>query len=58
MPSEKELNVTLLRELKTIEAALKLARKENATETIEFLENEKVWLERMLYQNPPIADNN
>ncbi|MBQ7564341.1 MAG: hypothetical protein IJT16_10165 [Lachnospiraceae bacterium] len=55
MPGEKELNVTLLRELKTIEDALKLARKENATETIAFLENEKVWLERMLYQTPPVS---
>ena len=58
MLSDRELNVSLLGELKIVEGALKLARKENATETIEFLENEKVWLERMLYQNSPIADNN
>ena len=57
MLSDRELNVSLLGELKIVEGALKLARKENATETIEFLENEKVWLERMLYQNPPVAEN-
>ena len=57
MLSDRELNVSLLGELKIVEGALKLARKENATETIEFLENEKVWLERMVYQNPPVAEN-
>ena len=55
MQSDKELNVVLLSGLKLVEGALKPARKENATETIAFLENEKVWLERMLYQNPLVS---
>ena len=52
--SEKELNVNLLARLDIIEDALELAEKENAKETVAYLQKRKKQVERMLYQNPPI----
>ena len=39
---------------KIIEEALKRARLENATQTIEYLETKKEYSNRKLYQNPPL----
>ena len=53
MASEKELNVLLFYQLELIEDALKIAKKEGASETVDFLEQAKARTERKLYQNPP-----
>ena len=58
MPSEKEININLLEKLEIVENALHLAKKENAVETIGYLENKKQWLEKMLYQKPSLTDSN
>ena len=54
MPGEKELNVILLDQLEIVEFALELAKKENAQETVNYLENKKRWIERKLYQQPSV----
>lgn len=53
--SEKEINVDLLARLDIIEDALELAEKENAKETVAYLQKRKKQVERMLYQKPPIT---
>ena len=54
MSSEKELNVLLFEQLEIIEDALEEAKKENAVNTVAFLEKAKKRVERKLYQNPPV----
>ena len=53
--NEKEYNGNLLDQLEIVETALKYARKENAAETIAYLEEKKHWIELKLYQKPPIG---
>ena len=50
--TDKQLNVDLLERLKIVETALDLAQEEHAEKTVAYLELEKKWLERMLYQDP------
>ncbi len=56
MGTEKEINIYLLNQLEVIEDALELAKKENAVETIAFLEKSKKRVERKLYQQPPLIN--
>lgn len=58
MPTnEKEINNYLFDQLEIIEEALKLARKEKSTETIAYLETKKTYIERKLYQKPPLSES-
>ncbi len=52
---EKEINNNLFDQLEIVEDALKLAEKEHATETIEYLKTKKKRIERKLYQDPPLV---
>ncbi len=56
MPSnEKELNNNLFDQLEIIEEALIRAKMENAKETIAYLEKKKEYVNRKLYQKPPLT---
>ena len=56
MPTnEKEYNGYLFDQLDIVEEALKIAKRENATETVSYLENRKEKIERKLYQKPPLV---
>ncbi len=56
MPTnEKEINNNLFDQLEIVEEALKRARKENAAETIEYLEQKREYINRKLYQQPPLS---
>ena len=56
MPTnEKEYNGYLFDQLEIVEEALKLAKEENAVKTIAFLETKKQYIERKLYQKPPLT---
>ena len=57
MVLEKEINIYLLNQLDTIEDAIEIAKKENAAETLAFLEKTKRRIERKLYQTPPRIDS-
>ena len=58
MPSnEKEINNNLFDQLEIVEEALKRARKENASETTAYLEQKKEYIQRKLYQKPPILND-
>ena len=54
--NEKAYNGFLFDQLEIIEEALKRARKENATETIEYLELKKEYINKKLYQNPSLSN--
>ena len=55
--NEKEINNYLFDQLEIVEEALKRAKKENATETIAYLEQKKEYINRKLYQKPPLAES-
>ena len=56
MPTnEKEINCNLFDKLDLIEETLVIAKKENAKETVAFLEMKKKQVERKLYQQPPLV---
>ncbi|MBQ7677284.1 MAG: hypothetical protein IJT32_03540 [Lachnospiraceae bacterium] len=50
----KEYDGNLFDQLEIVEEALKYAQKENAKETIDYLERKKRYIERKLYEKPPI----
>ncbi len=52
--SEKEYNGNLFDQLEIVEEALVLAHEENATKTIAYLEKKKEYINRKLYQKPPL----
>lgn len=54
--NEKEINNYLFDQLEIIEEALKRARKENASDTISYLEQKREYINRKLYQKPPLAN--
>ena len=55
MPTnEKEYNGNLFDQLEIVEEALALAYEENATKTIAYLEKKKEYINRKLYQKPPL----
>ncbi|MBO6137662.1 MAG: hypothetical protein J6O71_03525 [Lachnospiraceae bacterium] len=55
MPTnEKEYNGNLFDQLEIVEEALALAHEENATKTIAYLEKKKEYINRKLYQKPPL----
>jgi hypothetical protein len=59
MPTnEKEINCYLLDQLELIERLETVAQESNATEVLKQLAIEKKFVERKLYQNPPLTDNN
>ena len=56
MPTnEKEINNYLFDQLTLVERIEEVAKKTNAKEVVEFCEKEKVYIERKLYQNPPLT---
>jgi hypothetical protein len=58
MPTnEKEFNCYLLDQLELIERLETVAQKSNATEVLEQLAIERRFVERKLYQNPPLSDS-
>ena len=57
MPTnEKEINNYLFDQLEIIEEALLRAKKEGASETVAYLEKKKEYINRKLYQKPPLSD--
>jgi hypothetical protein len=59
MPTnEKEINCYLLDQLELIERLEIVAKESNAAEVLKQLEIEKKFVERKLYQNPPLQSNN
>jgi hypothetical protein len=59
MPTnEKEINCYLLDQLELIERLEMVALESNATEVLKQLAIEKKFVERKLYQNPPINNAN
>lgn len=56
--TEKELNCILLDQLSLLENIERVAKKTNATEVLQEIEYERKQIERKLYQNPPVIDNN
>ncbi len=57
LTNEKEINNNLFDQLEIVEEALERATKENARETIAYLERKKEYINRKLYQNPPLPEN-
>jgi hypothetical protein len=58
MPTnEKEYNGFLLDQLELIERLETVAQKSNATEVLDQLKIELKFVERKLYQNPPLSSN-
>lgn len=58
MPTnEKKINNNLFDQLEIVEEALKRARREQASETVEYLEEKKKYIERKLYQKPSLSNN-
>ncbi len=55
MALEKEINVYYMQMRDVIEDALELAQKENATETVKYLEKELKRVNEKIYQNPPVS---
>lgn len=56
MPTtEKEYNGYLFDQLSLIEETAEIAKRENAAETLAFLEKKKRQVERKLYQKPPLV---
>jgi hypothetical protein len=59
MPTnEKEYNGNLLDQLELIERIETVAQASEATEVLKQLAIEKKFVERKLYQNPPLTNNN
>ena len=58
MAGEKEFNGILFDQLDIVEDALKIAKSENASATIAFLENKIAQIKRKLYQDPPLISPN
>jgi len=56
--TEKELNCILLDQLSLLENIERVAKKTNAVEVLQEIEYERKQIERKLYQNPPVIDNN
>ena len=55
MPTnEKEYNGNLFDQLEIVEEALTLAREEGASKTITYLKKKMEYINRKLYQNPPL----
>ncbi len=54
--NSKEYDGNLFDQLEIIEEALKYAKKEGAKETIEYLEQKMHYVERKLYQKPPLYE--
>lgn len=52
--SEKEYNGYLFDQLSILEDLEEVARKENATETLELISKKRRQIERKLYQQPPL----
>ena len=54
--NEKEINNYLFDQLEIVEEALARARKENAKDTVAYLEKKKEYINRKLYQTPPLTN--
>jgi hypothetical protein len=58
MPTnEKEINCYLLDQLELIERIEAVAQESNATAVMKQLAIERKFVERKLYQNPPLSEN-
>ena len=55
MPSEKEYNGNLFDQLTILEDIEEIAKKEQATETLNLIEKKRKQIERKLYQQPPLV---
>ena len=55
--TEKEYNGNLLDQLTLLERLEIVAKKDNATETLNQIEFEKKCINRKLYQKPPLLEN-
>jgi hypothetical protein len=55
LANEKEINCYLLDQLELIERLEAVAQASNATEVLNQLAIEKKFVERKLYQNPPLS---
>ena len=56
MASSKEYDGSLFDQLEIIEEAISLLKEEDAPKTMAYLEKKKKYVERKLYQNPPVYD--
>ena len=52
MASDKQTNIELMEKLKIVITALDYIQDDKLEQAVEFLEREKEWLEKMLYQEP------
>ena len=59
MASEKEINVNLFERLHIIQRIRKAAKADNATiqDVLAVLDEEEGYIREMLYQKPPLYDN-
>ena len=57
MPSEKEYNGNLYDQLELLERIEKVAKKTGASEVLEAIAEEKAYVNRKLYQQPPLITN-
>lgn len=55
MLNDKEINVNLFERLDLLDCLERVAKKENARETLAEIEFERKLIERKLYQNPPLT---
>lgn len=58
MPNEKEINNNLFDQLSIIEDIEEIALSENATETLKIIQKKRKQIERKLYEQPPLTNNN
>ncbi|MBR1628669.1 MAG: hypothetical protein IJ679_05280 [Lachnospiraceae bacterium] len=56
MASSKEYDGILFDQLEIIEEALSLLKEEDAPKTMAYLEKKKKYVERKLYRNPPLLE--
>lgn len=58
MPTnEKEYNGYLFDQLSLLEEIEEIAEKENSTQTLELIQKKRRQIERKLYQQPPLINN-
>ncbi|MDE6891833.1 MAG: hypothetical protein K2P50_08565 [Lachnospiraceae bacterium] len=58
MPTnEKEYNGYLFDQLSLLEEIEEMAEKENSTQTLELIQKKRKQIERKLYQQPPLINN-
>lgn len=56
--TEKELNCILLDQLSLLEDIEEVVKTKSSKETLELIAKKRKQIERKLYQQPPVSDNN